>query len=207
MNESVKNIIFDLGGVIVDINPRLSYFFLSEVSGLDIKEVAHRFETSMINERYETGQLTSAQFRTELKKLYNLSVSDREIDAIWNNLLIDIPHQRVKLLQNLSTKYRLFLLSNTNPIHIKKVNEILQSNSHLLRLELLFEKTYYSYEIEMRKPDAKIYQYVLDDLELVASETVFVDDLLANIESAASVGIQTIHVTGGKKITDLIETV
>ena len=80
MNESVKNIIFDLGGVIVDINPRLSYFFLSEVSGLDIKEVAHRFETSMINERYETGQLTSAQFRTELKKLYNFKKSSKRCE-------------------------------------------------------------------------------------------------------------------------------
>jgi putative hydrolase of the HAD superfamily len=116
------------------------------------------------------------------------------IDA-WNELLFPIPIDRIQRIQELGKKYNLYLLSNTNPIHIKEVNVILKNSTGVSYLEELFLHTYYSYDIGLIKPSESIYEHVLTVSELNPNETLFLDDNYDNIQSALKVGIQAVQVT------------
>jgi putative hydrolase of the HAD superfamily len=121
-------------------------------------------------------------------------LSDEAIDTAWNSLLLDLPPERVALLQKLSESYRIFLLSNTSSIHITQVNKILEASTGIERLDHLFETVFLSYEMGLMKPDAQIYLNVLEQAGLQAEETLFLDDNLDNINGASKLGIDTIHV-------------
>ncbi len=129
--------------------------------------------------------------------------ADEVIDTAWNTILLDLPVERVKRIQELQGKYRLFLLSNTSPIHIRRVNEIL-TGLGLPVLEDLFERVFYSYEVRLAKPSPEIYSYVLEEAGLKANETAFLDDNYANIQGALSVGIQAVHVQKPLTILDYL---
>ncbi|MBX9850464.1 MAG: HAD-IA family hydrolase, partial [Cytophagaceae bacterium] len=122
----------------------------------------------------------------------------------WNALLLDMPLERIQLVQKLGKKYRTFLLSNTNDIHIQKVNQILFEASGMKKLDELFETAYYSYKINLGKPDVAIYEYVLKDKNLRPEETVFIDDNKDNIEGAKKAGLHVILVQD-KTIIELLK--
>ncbi len=191
--QNIKNIIFDLGGVIININYEKSIQELRKYSktGSDMeftqKAQSHLFDL------YETGQSTSQEFRDSLRQEYNLEASDDEIDDAWNAMLLDIPAERIELLQELGKKYRLFLLSNTNAIHLKKFNEMVDHSFTIPNLDSLFEMSYYSHLVGKRKPDAAIFEQILHENNLDRNETLFIDDSVQHIRSAESLGIQTLH--------------
>lgn len=195
MKNKIKNIIFDLGDVIINIDvPRAAQSFAT-LSGLDLKEVLDIFQQNELFRQFETGRLDATAFRGYVRQiLRNEGWADGDLDKAWNSLLLDIPPQRIEMLQKLAKKYRLFLLSNTSSIHIAKVNEILHETSGVARLDDLFEKIYLSYEMGIMKPDTEIYERVLEDAGLVAEETLFLDDNADNIAAAGTLGIKTIHV-------------
>lgn len=155
-----------------------------------VKEI---FKTNQLIERHEVADLSDNEFRNEINRLLNIKLSKIDFDKIWNALLLDIPPQRIALLETLKSKYRLFLLSNTNSIHFPVVEHILASSSSYTRFESLFEKVYLSQELKLRKPHASIYQYVLNDSEILPHETLFIDDNKDNIDGATTLGIQTFH--------------
>jgi len=203
-SSKIKNIIFDLGGVLLNINPLLSLIEFEKISGLDQKELTMRLLSENIFEKFETGKLNNTQFRSELCRIINIKASDSEIDRAWNTLLLDFPQHRVELVKQLRKNYRIFLLSNTNNIHFdhytREFNE-----KYGFRMTDLFEKLFLSHEIGIHKPDAGIYTYVLQNDGIVASETVFFDDSLANIEAAALQGIQGIHIEAGHDVTSFFD--
>jgi putative hydrolase of the HAD superfamily len=125
----------------------------------------------------------------------NTNVSDSEIDRIWNKLILDIPLHRVKLVQELRKNYKVFLLSNTNSIHFDQYTHEL-FETYGIHLTDLFDQVFVSHEIGIHKPDAGIYTHVLGNANIEASESVFIDDSLANIEAAALQGIRGIHIKG-----------
>jgi len=174
------------------------------VSGIDQKELTKRFLSEHIFEKFDTGSLNPAQFRSELCRIMNTEVSDSEIDRIWNKLILDIPPQRVELLKELRKNYRVFLLSNTNSIHFehytREFNETFGIN-----LADLFDRVFVSHEIGIHKPDAGIYIHVLENAHINASESIFIDDSLANIEAAALLGIAGIHITNGQDVTSFFD--
>ena len=141
--------------------------------------------------QYEKGMIDDNEFRRAIRNIYSFEGEDTLIDTCWNAMLLDIPPARIDLLKSLKSKYRTFLLSNTNAIHVKCFNESLQKAYGMECLDELFEKVYYSHILRMRKPDAEIYQYVLKENKLNAGETLFIDDNIKNIEGARSIGIQT----------------
>jgi epoxide hydrolase-like predicted phosphatase len=198
----IKNIIFDLGAVIINIDFQCTFEAFSKRCNTDILTIIKRFRDLRVFERYETGELNDEQFRDFIRKEFNGDLTNAEIDHSWNALLLDIPTERIELLKKLSKTYRLFLLSNTNPIHIVEVNSILFKTSQLRTLDLLFEKVYYSYEIGMAKPDVKIYEHVLKENKLKPSETLFIDDNLDNIKGAEKAGVRTLHIVAPQSITD-----
>lgn len=119
--------------------------------------------------------------------------ADEVIDTAWNTVLLDLPVERIERIRELQATYRLFLLSNTSPIHIRQANNVL-TQLNQPTLEQLFERVFYSYEVRMAKPSPDIYRHVLTEANLVAGETAFFDDNAANIRAAAALGIQAIHV-------------
>jgi glucose-1-phosphatase len=189
----IKNIIFDLGGVILNINPLLSLLELETISQISKEVLVERMAKEKIFENFDTGSLTPAQFRSSLRQIINLETDDSEIDRIWNKMLLDFPFQRIELLQQLRKNYHVFLLSNTNFIHFNHFSrEFIKKYN--FPLTDLFDRVFVSYEIGIHKPDAGIYTHVIEKAEIDASETLFIDDSLANIQAAASLGISGIHI-------------
>ena len=186
--------IFDLGGVIIDLDFEASRREFSRLSGLTAAEVLVRTQGFVHFEDYETGAISSHAFRQKINHLLEMSATDLEIDQAWCAILGGIPVERLALLKKLQQKYRSFALSNTNEIHANNFDFLVKDT---LGSEALFSehfhKVYYSHEMKMRKPDEQIYRAVLDDQGLIPEETLFVDDTLDNIQVAASLGIHTLH--------------
>ena len=173
-NNRIKNIVFDLGNVIIDIDvPRAAQSF-AELSGREASQVRVLFEESGLFGQFETGRLDAAGFRSYVRELLkNDDWEDAVVDTAWNSLLLDIPPARIEMIQKLGEKYRLFLLSNTSSIHIEAVNKILHKATGVARLDDLFEKLFLSYEMGVMKPDAAIYRQVLQEAGIEAEETLF----------------------------------
>ncbi len=195
----IRNVIFDLGGVLLNINPLLSLQELDVISGLGQEALVQSLADARVFEKFDTGSLSPAQFRSELCRILNKPVSDEEIDRIWNLLLLDFPSHRVQMLRELRKNYRIFLLSNTNIIHYQHYTKVFYEN-YGFQMNSLFDRLFLSYEIGIHKPDAGIYQYVLENAELEPSECIFIDDSLANIEAAAIQGITGIHIQNGHDV-------
>jgi glucose-1-phosphatase len=193
---TIKNIIFDLGDVIINIDvPRAARSF-AELSQKPLEEVQQLIHQNEVFKKFETGQLSAPDFRNYIREILSQPQwSDDVIDTAWNSLLLDIPPQRIEKIQELAQKgYRLFLLSNTSSIHVTEVNNILYQTTGIKQLDDLFEKLFLSYEMGVMKPHHDIYHEVLASAELLAHESLFLDDNADNIRAAQEVGIQTIHV-------------
>lgn len=194
-NDKIRNIIFDLGDVILNIDVPIASKSFAELSGREQSEILAIFKESEIFRQFETGLMDEPTFRNYVREILNFpDLSDEAIDTAWNSLLLDLPPERVELLKKLAGQYRLFLLSNTSSIHITQVNKILEASTGVEKLEDLFEIVFLSYEMGLMKPDARIYREVLDKAGLKAEETLFLDDNADNIRSASQLGIETIHV-------------
>lgn len=200
---SAKNLIFDLGGVIIDLDVERTKAAFALLSQKSISQIQLLLENSPIFQQYEKGLLNDNQFRNEVRMLLHTYSSDQEIDAAWNAMLGDIPYSRIKLLERLRNDYQLFLLSNTNNIHLVYFNKTVKASCGSLSLDPYFDKTYYSHLVKMRKPDSEIYNLVIDENNLHANETLFLDDNLSNLEGASRIGIQTFHVSHPDKIFSL----
>ena len=200
----IKNIIFDLGGVLLNINPLLSLLEFEKLSGIGKDDLLSKFISTRIFEKFDTGSINPAQFGRELCGIMNREVSDSEIERIWNMLILDFPRSSVELLQQLRKNYRVYLLSNTNVIHIQKYTREFYENNGF-PMSNLFDQVFYSCEIGIHKPDEGIYTHVLEAANLVPSETLFFDDSLANIKAAQGLGISVIHIHDGHEVSEFFE--
>ncbi|GJM28817.1 MAG: hydrolase [Cyclobacteriaceae bacterium] len=191
---NIKNLIFDLGGVIIDLNLPAAYQAFASLSNLSVSEIVKRTNGLMLFTDYEKGLVTSEEFREQIGSLLNIPASADTIDDAWCTMLGNIPIERLELLSSLLPKFRTFALSNTNDIHAERFDSMIgQTIGNKGLLNEYFEKVYFSHEMKMRKPDAEIYQAVLDEQRLVPAETLFIDDNLENINGASTLGIRTLH--------------
>lgn len=186
-----KNIIFDFGGVIININYQLTTKAFQKLGLENFDELFSKAKQSNLFDLYEKGSISSAEFRKRLNSFLNLKLSDTEIDAAWNAMLLDLPQDRLDLLKKLKQTHRTFLLSNTNEIHIHTIWKTLKTEKGIDGMGDFFENVYLSYEMGMRKPDAEIFEKVLKENNLDPSETLFIDDSPQHIEGAKKLGIQT----------------
>ena len=191
MTAPIKNIIFDLGNVLIDIDfLRVKNAF--EALGVkDFDKHYSQLHTSDLFVQIETGKITDTQFYNAIREEARLELSDNNIQSAWNAILLDFRVESIRFLQSLRKNYRLFLLSNTNAIHLEEINHRLQQQTGVSDLRNLFDKAYFSHEIGLRKPDEKIYTYVTADAGITPQTTVFIDDLAANIKPAHCAGWNT----------------
>ncbi len=203
-NPSIKNLIFDLGGVILDLSVDQTREQFSALSGLDKQRVKDLYASTPGFEEYEKGLMNDKDFRDFVRDVFSVQSSDEEIDKCWTAMLLGLPIRKLNLLQSLKKKFSVYLLSNTNNIHINYINQImLPGITHPGNaLESYFHRAYYSHIMKKRKPNADIFEQVLNENSLLAHETLFLDDNLPNIEGAKQLGIQTVHVVTPDLILD-----
>ncbi|MFI5152282.1 MAG: HAD family hydrolase [Chitinophagales bacterium] len=201
--EGIKNIIFDLGGVILNIDNNRTEAAFTALGAKNFQQhFRHGFADAFFRE-HELGKISDQQFIASLKKMINQQLPDEVIVDAWNALLLDFPQERIKLLTDLGTRYRLFLFSNTNALHLSALRKIYENAFGKNEFDKLFEKTYYSHILQMRKPDEKSYRLIIEENNLDPAGTLFVDDAWINIEGANAVGLKVHFVKPGTSILDL----
>ena len=179
----IKNIIFDFGDVFINLDKSATAKALNQLG-------IHSFTKEMIgwNEAYEKGELSTDNFIKNYQTVFP-NISKTDLLKAWNSILLDFPKQRLHFLQELQQQdqYRLFLLSNTNALHIQWIIDHIDFYDDFQKC---FEQFYLSHEIHMRKPNTNIFEFVLNKNQLIAAETLFIDDTKENTDAAATLGIQ-----------------
>jgi len=203
----IKNIFFDFGGVLCDLDISKTEKRFFELGLKNFDSGYSVTERDDLFRKLERGAISPQQFRDSLKKFFTRSVSDEEIDQSWNELLIGIPEERIRLLEKIRLNYRIFLLSNSNEIHYNKFLSDFKSRFGYNGFNDLFEKAYFSFQIQLQKPSKEIFEFVLNDSNLAADETMFIDDSVQHVHGAARAGIQGYHLNleKGEQVTDLFE--
>jgi glucose-1-phosphatase len=193
----IKNIIFDLGGVIIDIRYDETIEQFKKLGFTDFQNIYSLLKQTRLFDLLETGKIPPQAFRMEMRKFQN-HLTDEQIDTAWSAMIGNMPWYNIPLIKTIRKHYRTFLLSNTNAIHIEYFIKQLEKTFKLNPLPEMFEHTYYSHEMGCRKPDIEAYEFVLRDSGLIASETLFIDDLDLNIEGAKNAGLIAYHLKDEK---------
>ena len=201
--ENVNTLIFDFGGVIYNIDIQLGINNLKKIGFSDADEYIGHYAHNDFFIQWENGEISAEEFRSEIRKRCVNVVTDQDIDDAWCSIMLEIPDERVDLLQQLSKKYRLLLLSNTNPLHIE-VSTKNELSKRGLTMDDLFDKCYYSYEMGAVKPGEEIFLKLLQDAGVKAENCLFLDDGLKNIETAKKLGFNTYLVTPGQSLNFLL---
>lgn len=201
--QTIKNIIFDLGGVFIQIDYAKTLKAFTDLSVKDFNDFYTQHHASDLFELLETGKLSAEEFYNTFRNHTNTTLRDEEIEDSWNALLGSFYLDRLEWLDKIRHKYKVFLLSNTNAIHHKAFMKIYREQTGRSNFDDFFIKAYYSHEMGLRKPYVESYQYVLTEQNLAAAETLFIDDTLPNIEGAQKAGLQTVHLLPSVSLTDL----
>lgn len=194
--KAIRNIIFDLGGVILNIDPQLTVNKFRDLGWNDFYEENKQSVAKELFYQLEKGTSTPEAFREAVRKRIASEIEDSAIDKAWSAMILDIPAERVRYLLELKKSYRLFLLSNTNEIHRIKFHEDFRKNFGYSLYDL-FEHNFYSHVMGLRKPDPQIYTRALLEAGLIAEETLFIDDMIENTESAKGAGMKVLHIQPG----------
>ena len=205
MSAKIKNIIFDLGGVILDIDENVVYKELEKLD-VNVSELAHSKEFMEIMSKFDTGIYTAPTFRKKLRALLNLEkMTDQKFDSIWNAMLLDIPRERIAAIEQIRKHYKIFLMSNTNEIHYDLYIRDLQLRFGYNEFDELFNKSYFSFAEHLEKPDPRFFELILDHEGLLPEETLFIDDTAANIKVAKALGINTYHISREELVRNLFQ--
>jgi HAD superfamily hydrolase (TIGR01509 family) len=196
-----KAIIFDLGAVILNINYQNT---IDEFTKLGVNNAAtlysKKVQTNLFNQ-IETGMISSNEFLKALQK-ETKNANINQVEKAWNAMLLDLPEERVQLIKKLKNNHPIYLLSNTNAIHIDAIKKQLGERKWLAFCKL-FDKMYLSHELGLRKPDVKIFEYILNEQKLKAEEVFFIDDSPQHIASAKKIGIHCHHLLDDEDIITL----
>ncbi len=195
-NHHIRNIIFDLGGVILDIDPQKTIDEFEKLGWSVSDQQNGQALGTMLFFELETGNDSPETFRDKIRKVIGTSVSDQIIDEAWSAMIVHIPAERIRYLERLKEHYRIYLLSNTNEIHRIKFHKMFEENFGYT-FNRLFERNFYSHEMGLRKPNPAIFEKALKETGLNPQETLFVDDLAENVAAAEAVGINGLHITAG----------
>lgn len=196
------NIIFDLGGVILNIDYHLTIRAFEQLGMSDFGSHFTQLRQTEIFDRFERGEVNGMEFRNALRPHLRPDVTDIEIDDAWNAMLLDLPAERLRLLESIAKTKQIFLLSNTNRIHVEAFERDTE-RVHGTGLSPFFRQVYYSCDVGMRKPEERIFRHVMERHRLIPEETLFIDDSPQHVEGAMKAGLVAYHLTGGETIIDL----
>jgi glucose-1-phosphatase len=204
MLNGIRNIVFDLGGVLLNIDPKKT---IDAFGKLGMEQLVGDKGLSYDHEIFylmEQGKITSDEFRQGVLELLPTQVSFQEIDDAWTAMLLDFPPIRVKLLKNLRKDFKIYLFSNTNAIHVEKFHSNFR-NQHGFEVSTLFDKDFYSNEIGYRKPSSEAYQEIIRLSGINPEESLFIDDSLLNVESAIASGLKGFWLEPGQKVEEIFQ--
>jgi glucose-1-phosphatase len=194
ISKKINSIIFDLGGVLFDIDYKYTQQAFQRLgTNTNFDTVYSQQKQAGIFDEFEKGNISPAQFREGLRKWLPSTITDLQIDKAWNALLIGFPMEKIELLKKLKKDYNLFLLSNTNEIHLPQVLQMINTTHSPDIMGELFTKQYYSCQMRLRKPEKVIYEKVLTENSLDPSSTIFIDDSIQNVEGAIVAGLHALH--------------
>jgi len=203
VSKNITSVIFDLGGVLFDIDYSLTQrAFIGIGATENFYNIYSQHKQEGFFDDFEKGTISANEFRKQVKQWLPLSTSDVQVDKAWNAMLLGFPASKIELLKRLGKKYRLFLLSNTNEIHLPEVINMMAHLDGNKGIGHLFEKHYYSCRIGMRKPDKEIFDKVCSENSLSPYNTLFIDDLLQNVEGAKIAGLNILHCTPSVKLEE-----
>jgi glucose-1-phosphatase len=186
----IRNIIFDLGGVLLNISYQASIDEFKALGITNFDQIFSQASQDKVFDGLDKGHISPDEFRNRLRNLTGLPLTDAQINKAWNAMLREMPGYSLTLLEQVKDHYRTFLLSNTNAIHFPDFLVYLKETHRYESMEILFEKQYLSYEIGMRKPDVEIFEYVVTQNGLNPSETLFIDDTFQHVEGARKAGLK-----------------
>jgi HAD superfamily hydrolase (TIGR01509 family) len=201
--KGIRNIIFDLGGVIINLDNRRTEEAFTTLGVKNFRDYfGHGFAAAFFKD-YEVGRISDQEFIRSIRRLAGLGqVSDQAIVDSWNALLLDFPPERIQLLKELRKTYRLFLFSNTNALHLAALRQIWSDSIGKGSLDDYFEKTYYSHLMGMRKPEPESFELIMKENDLSGQETLFVDDAIINVEGAEHAGLKGLFLRPGISLLD-----
>lgn len=203
MNIKIENIVFDFGGVLIDLDFERLLNAFRKIGFNDIDAQLQTYERDGIFQMYELGEMTTDEFRMAIREKSNVTLTDLDIDNLWNLMLVKIPSEKLDLILKLRNNYNIYLLSNTNPIHW----EYACKNSFSYKgysIKDFFIKTFLSYEMHLAKPDKAIYERMLNEARLIPEKTLFIDDSLANCNVAKQLGINVHHYQIGENLETVL---
>lgn len=199
----IKNIIYDMGGVLYNIDYNLTAEAFKALGFTSFDAMYSQFTADAVFEKLETGHISIADFYTVIQEKATTAITESQIKSAWNAMLLGFRPAAIQHIKSINNQYRVFLLSNTNAIHLEQVYEDYDKLGEEIDYDNLFEQAWYSNKIGYRKPNKDIYDFVLAQADLIAEETIFIDDSINNIEAAAAMGIKTHLLLPDEKIEDL----
>lgn len=203
MISGIRHVIFDLGGVLLNIDYTLTEKAFIALGIQHFHELYSQATQSDLFDKWEIGQMQQAEFVAAMQKMAGVPLTEAQVIAAWNAMLLDFPVKRMQLLLQLRLHYDLILLSNTNEVHEAAFNKILH-DARGVGLADFFDKIYLSHRVGMRKPSTVIFKRILDENGFNAEHTLFIDDSIQHVEAARKLGIQGIHLEKGMTIEDNI---
>ena len=199
----IKNIIFDLGGVLLDVDYHKTADAFKLLGVHQFDDLYSQANANTLFEELETGNIKEEDFYESIGQYCTPNTSRDQMTMAWNKILLDFRKSSLEYLKQLAKKYNLYLFSNTNSIHLSAFNKILSEQTGETSLDSFFTKSYYSHIIRKRKPYPETFEWLLKDANINGSETLFIDDSVKNIEGAKLAGIQPHLLIPGEKIEDL----
>ena len=198
-------IIFDLGGVIINLDYSKTTTAFEKLGLTNFNEMYSQAAQTGLFDDFEKGKSSIPYFVNKLLDYLPTGTSANQVVEAWNAMILDFPIENLRLLESLKNSHRIFLLSNTNEIHIQKVHQHLQLVSEHKTLHPYFEQTYFSSDIGMRKPNSDIFEFVLNENKLDPEKTLFIDDTEQHILGAQQLGIHTYHLQKNEGICEIIK--
>lgn len=202
--ENVDAVIFDLGGVLLNLDYNRTAEAFKALGMTDFDLVYSQLKQTDLFDRFETGAISGFHFVNRLLDQLPMGTNANQVVHAWNAMILNFPKERMNWLREFSKENRIFLLSNTNSLHLEKVKRALKETTGSDDLESYFEKAYYSHELKMRKPNPEIFLKVCENHGLNPDRTLFIDDTLQHIAGAKAVGLQTIHLEPGMEIQSVL---
>ncbi len=201
----IKNIIFDLGGVLLNIDYNKTIAAFEQLGIPNFESLYTQAKQTKVFDHYETGKIDSTRFVNQLKTMLPHSISKKEIITAWNAMLEDLPSERLEFLSAVNKAYNTALLSNTNPLHLEVFHEHLRLVHGQKSLQPYFDGVYFSSDIGLRKPNAEAFIYVCNQHDYEPAQTLFIDDSLQHVEGARHAGLQSIYLaTEQTNVIDLL---
>ena len=202
MIQGIRHIIFDLGGVLLNIDYAATENAFIEAGVKNFAQLYSQLQQTDLFDRWETGRMPREEFISAMQLASEAPLTEQQVLDAWNAMLGDFPLRRLQILQQLRLYYDLFLLSNTNEIHEEVFNETLHRSHGIPNIGVFFDRVYMSHRVGLRKPGKEIFLRILEENSLKPEHTLFIDDSPQHIGTAKELGIQTIYLEKGMTIEE-----